>query len=775
MTIGTTHPPKFRLRTTLVTAFVLQIVAAVSLVGYLSFRSGQQSVNDLVKQLQTTVAQRVEENIQSYLESLQFLNTIHAANVNSGELNPDDFNQLRRYFLNNLKVQNKTGYYIYANTQGNSLGVLQDTPGKFQLKVRDSTSLGDRITYELQPDNEVGRKLTNEPFDPRKRPFYTAAVAAGKPTWSPIFVSFSRKILRMDALMPLYADGQFRGVFSTEVTLGQISKFLNTLEISPKGKAFILERSGEIVASSTEELPFVKTEKGEDRLPAVQSQEEIIQATSKQILAKFQNLASIKTPQYFDFDLNNRRQLVYVRPYQDQWGLDWLVVVVIPEDDFMAKINANTQNTFLLTLAALAIAVLIGIYALRWISRPILNISHASDKLAQGDLTQRVKASPIAEIDILATSFNRMVEQLKAYITALSESEASNRALLEAIPDLMLEIDRDGVYLNCLEAKEIELVNQSLSEDILGKKIHDILPADLVTEYIQAIHQAIETQQTQILEYELTVGKNLRYYEARVVAAGSQSALFMVRDITKRKQAEFALQLANEELEARVNRRTNQLRQEKERSEQLLLNILPESIADRLMRTNESPAEHFEEATILFADIVGFTSLSARMDALQLVAGLNQIFSAFDQLTEKYELEKIKTIGDAYMVVGGLPISRTDHAEAIANMALDMQAYMRDMENIFGESLQIRIGINTGAVIAGVIGIKKFIYDLWGDAVNVASRMESHGKPGYIQVTEATYNKLKDQYLLEPRGTIEVKGRGEMMTYWLVGRRSSAS
>jgi class 3 adenylate cyclase len=229
--------------------------------------------------------------------------------------------------------------------------------------------------------------------------------------------------------------------------------------------------------------------------------------------------------------------------------------------------------------------------------------------------------------------------------------------------------------------------------------------------------------------------------------------------------------LANEELEARVEQRTGELRQEKEKSEQLLLNILPAEIAERLMRTNESPAEHFEEATILFADIVGFTSISARIEPLQLVAGLNQIFSAFDQLTEKYGLEKIKTIGDAYMVVGGLPASRPDHCEAIANMALDMQAYMQDAENIFRESLQIRIGINTGPVIAGVIGIKKFIYDLWGDAVNVASRMESHGKPGYIQVTDATYLKLQNKYLLEPRGTIEVKGKGEMMTYWLLGRR----
>ncbi|HEY9704934.1 MAG TPA: adenylate/guanylate cyclase domain-containing protein, partial [Allocoleopsis sp.] len=159
-----------------------------------------------------------------------------------------------------------------------------------------------------------------------------------------------------------------------------------------------------------------------------------------------------------------------------------------------------------------------------------------------------------------------------------------------------------------------------------------------------------------------------------------------------------------------------------------------------------------------------------QLPPMELVSGLNQIFSAFDELTEKHGLEKIKTIGDAYMVVGGLPTPRKDHASAIANMALEMLDYMATVENGLGQSLQIRIGINTGPVIAGVIGIKKFIYDLWGDAVNIASRMESHGKPGYIQVTEATYSYLKDQYILELRGTISIKGRGEMMTYWLIDK-----
>jgi class 3 adenylate cyclase len=213
------------------------------------------------------------------------------------------------------------------------------------------------------------------------------------------------------------------------------------------------------------------------------------------------------------------------------------------------------------------------------------------------------------------------------------------------------------------------------------------------------------------------------------------------------------------------------LRAEQEKSERLLLNILPEPIARQLKEGRSSIANGFAEATILFADLVNFTQLSARKSPTQLVELLNEIFSAFDRLTEQHGLEKIKTIGDAYMVVGGLPIPRHDHAQAVAEMALDMQREVARLSREQGETFKIRIGINTGPVVAGVIGTKKFIYDLWGDAVNTASRMESQGVAGAIQVTESTYERLQDSYLFEERGVIQVKGKGEMTTYFLLSKK----
>jgi adenylate cyclase len=215
-----------------------------------------------------------------------------------------------------------------------------------------------------------------------------------------------------------------------------------------------------------------------------------------------------------------------------------------------------------------------------------------------------------------------------------------------------------------------------------------------------------------------------------------------------------------------------QLQTEREKSERLLLNILPEPIADRLKQGQSTIADSFAEVTVLFADVVGFTRLSTHMSPTELVALLNEIFSTFDRLAEQHGLEKIKTIGDAYMVVGGLPTARPDHAGAVAEMALDMQRAIVQFRAENGKPLSIRIGIHTGPVVAGVIGTRKFSYDLWGDTVNTASRMESHGLGGGIQVTAKTYERLRDKYLFEERGLIQVKGKGEMMAYLLLGRKT---
>jgi adenylate cyclase len=226
----------------------------------------------------------------------------------------------------------------------------------------------------------------------------------------------------------------------------------------------------------------------------------------------------------------------------------------------------------------------------------------------------------------------------------------------------------------------------------------------------------------------------------------------IVHDISERRQME------------------TELRQQRQQADRLLVNILPHRIAQRLKGGARTIAESLDQVSVLFADLVDFTAASSQMTPRQLVKLLNEVFSMFDQLAEFHRLEKIKTIGDAYMVAGGLPSANDDHAEAIAHFALDILDAIQRFPRPDGNTFQIRVGINTGSVVAGVIGRRKFAYDLWGDTVNIASRMEATGEAQRIQVTPELYEKLKDKFRFESRGHVAVKGRGQMMTYWLVGR-----
>ena len=261
---------------------------------------------------------------------------------------------------------------------------------------------------------------------------------------------------------------------------------------------------------------------------------------------------------------------------------------------------------------------------------------------------------------------------------------------------------------------------------------------------------------------ELTGGESAlpAWFESTMIAlnvtiGGTVVFMLLVQFVRQREEAVAALRI------------------EQDRSETLLLNILPRSIADRLKTDTTTIADQFAAASILFADVVDFTPLSARLEPSEVVGILDNLFTHFDLLAERYGVEKIKTIGDCYMVAAGVPSPRPDHARVMALMALDMREAVRSPEAVGHLGLEIRIGISSGPVVAGVIGTKRFLYDLWGDAVNMASRMESHGTPGQIQVTQATFELLSDEFRLEPRGTMPIKGKGDVETWYLVGRRGS--
>jgi class 3 adenylate cyclase len=253
---------------------------------------------------------------------------------------------------------------------------------------------------------------------------------------------------------------------------------------------------------------------------------------------------------------------------------------------------------------------------------------------------------------------------------------------------------------------------------------------------------------------------------ARCIEAGADD--FMAKPFSSVfLRARLGACLEKKFLRDREHRFLAEIQAEREKSERLLLNVLPRSIAERLKQGETMIADHFDNATVLFADLVGFTPLSRRTPPLDLVNLLNEVFSRFDQLAAALGLEKIKTIGDAYMVVAGVPVPREDHAPAAATLALRMREELLAINNARGLKLSLRAGLNSGPVVAGIIGRNKFSYDLWGDTVNIASRMESSSLPGEIQISAATAALLSDAFYCEPRGKVSIKGLGEMETFLL--------
>jgi len=358
-------------------------------------------------------------------------------------------------------------------------------------------------------------------------------------------------------------------------------------------------------------------------------------------------------------------------------------------------------------------------------------------------------------------SFQDITARIKAE-HALKEQEAYLRLIIDSIPQQIFWKDVNLVFRGC--NKNWAMYAQLDSpESVIGKTDYDLISnPEIADNFRKHDRQIMESNMPEmhLIQRKINPDKQgqsiwLDVSKLPIIDADGKTIgiLGVLDDITQRKLAEEALFV------------------EQEKSERLLLNILPKAIADRLKQAHGVIADSFESVTVLFADLVSFTRMSSELSPQDLVDLLNLIFSNFDTLCEIYGLEKIKTIGDAYMVAGGIPIARTNHAEAIAAMALDMVEKVNELRISTGRPLQIRIGIHTGAVIAGVIGTQKFIYDLWGDTVNVASRMESHSEVGKIQVTAETYQLLKHNFDLVERGTIEVKGKGQMLTYWLTGKK----
>ncbi len=413
----------------LVVPFVLQIFAAVGLVGYLSFINGQKAVNDLANQLQREVSSRIDQHLDNYLTLPKQINELNADAVLTGKLNLRDFKASGRHFWKQITVFKSVGFIFYALPSGEYADAGYD-PKNGELVI-DEKSADTKWNTEVYTTDSLGNrtrlKQSSDSYKPLEEAWYINAVKTRKPGWSGIYAwTDPPGVLSISASYPLYdRQKQLIGVLGSDLKISEISSFLKDLKVSPTGKVFIIERSGELVASSSDAKSYQIVEKDAKRLKATEIADPAIQATAKYIQKQFGGFQKIKGTQTLTFNLDSNsfgqvnRQFVQVTPWSDGNGLDWLMVMTIPESDFMAQINANTRTTILLCLAALIAATILGVYTSRWITRPILRLKAASEAIASGTLEQTVEVKGIGELEALAGSFNQMAGQLRASFTEL--------------------------------------------------------------------------------------------------------------------------------------------------------------------------------------------------------------------------------------------------------------------------------------------------------------------------------------------------------------------
>lgn len=428
------------LRLLLIVPFVLQTVAAVGLVGYLSFRNGQKAISDLATQLGSQVSDRVGQHLDTYLSTPRQLNEMNLRAYELGLLNLEEFNRTGQYFWKQMQVYN-IGYINYANQQGEFIGIERTNAGELLINDRTNTiAQGKLRVYASNAAGERTRLLEQKEYDPRQEDWYSAAIQAQRPVWSKIYQWEDKpEILSISSSFPVRQQTrQMVGVIGVDLILSQISDFLKQLHISPRGKVFIMERDGAIVASSSPDQPYRLAAGKPRRINAFEVAEPLIQTTARQLQKQFQTFDKIATRQEFHFTLNTGEPVfTYITPWKDELGLDWLVVVTVPEADFMGQININTRNTIWLCLAALAIAILLGFYTSRWITRPIQRLSVASSAIAAGDLAQTVTVQGVRELSALAQSFNSMAGQLQASFTTL---EQTNELLEQRVEERTIEL-----------------------------------------------------------------------------------------------------------------------------------------------------------------------------------------------------------------------------------------------------------------------------------------------------------------------------------------------
>jgi PAS domain S-box-containing protein len=552
---------KVPLRFSLTVPLILPIVGAVSLVGYLSFKSGQKSVHNLIINLGEKIADEIEHHSYDYLEKPHQIHQAILSAIYSQDISLDDYRQLQCYFWQSVRQPNLISHIGLGKPNGDAIAVEKefDHSSEILVKIRDEYSNLERETYTLDSQCNLINLIHSQPYDARQRSWYQTAVIMGRPTWSPIHLSVSKSRLELSAVTPIYSlQKELLGVLYSEITLDRFAAFLQNLEISSSGQAFLIERSGNLIASTTESATLRSN--GPLKIKSIiESESPLIQAVYQQIIEQLGGFNNIKQDEYLTLDFAGEKQLTYITPLTDVRGLDWLIVVIIPEADFMEDIKANTQTTILLCLFTVLVAILFGLMTTRWVIQPILSLNQAAKNLAQRQWKQtNISLERSDELGELAESFKQMAKQirqsfidLKMMNLALSESERRLTQFLEAVPVGVAVYDPDGklYYANQMA---YQLLGITVSQEIetrdfsQGYPIHQAGKNQLYPQEYLPISQALKGQKVYVDNLEVHQPQQVIMVEAWATPIQDQSnkiisAIAAFQDISERKQSELIL------------------------------------------------------------------------------------------------------------------------------------------------------------------------------------------------------------------------------------------
>ncbi|MGB3756549.1 MAG: ATP-binding protein [Rivularia sp. (in: cyanobacteria)] len=475
---------KLSLRLILILPFVLQIFAAVGLTGYLSLRNGQKAVNDLASRMRREVSARIDQHLDSYMRIPHEVVGVNSSAIDIGLINLQQKEKLGQFFWKQLQSFD-VGYILISSTTGDYLAtghLFGDERITIDELAFDNNSDSLHL-YSWATDTQGKRTKIiqdNGKFVPQDEGWYVEAVKQNKSVWSPVYNWLVEPFnLSIAVSRPIYSNKELIGVVAVEQQLSQISDFLSQLKVSQSGKTFIIERNGLLIASSSEEKPFTVVNGKPQRIKAINSKDSLIKATAKHLIKEYGDLNKIQDIKQLEFRLKGKRKFVQITPWRDELGLDWLMIVTVPEADFMGKINANRNATIMLCFLALGLAILVGFYTSRWITQPILELSQASEAIAAGKLNQKIKLSQVNEFNSLARSFNRMALQLRESFNAL---EKTNEQLEIRVEERTIELK---------EAKIIADTANKAKSEFLANMSHELrTPLNGILGYAQILQNS---------------------------------------------------------------------------------------------------------------------------------------------------------------------------------------------------------------------------------------------------------------------------------------------